>query len=210
MEYIFYVHPYLDEKKAAEIMTHKRISAQGGTYSFVTPITEYIRSLAHSAKGKERFWGIGISKDMFNRFLFRFPMKYQIVDHKEYMEYVISGCNSMDFASLNLSDNDIIVLAPTDVALRNFVFAYKENGYNKWRWKGISCQWIYSPKASQLLQSEPLFELDESKEHFRSHVIAVPKKEEDIYKYIISEDSNRFKKCNRAKLVDDNESSKLF
>lgn len=135
MEYIFYVHPYLDEKKAAEIMTHKRISAQGGTYSFVTPITEYIRSLAHSAKGKERFWGIGISKDTFNRFLFRFPMKYQIVDHKEYMEYVISGCNSMDFASLDLSDNDIIVLAPTDVALRNFVLHIRKmdttNGVGK-------------------------------------------------------------------------------
>lgn len=191
-------------------MTYRRISAQDGKFFFITPITEYVKSLAHSAKGKERFWGIGSSKDVFNHFMFRSSMKCQSFDHKEYMEYVISGSNCMDFADLNFSDNDMIVLAPTDVSLRNFLFAYKENEYNKWRWKGISCQWIYSPRESQLSKGEPLFEIDESKTT-GSHVVAVPKTEDDIDKFIISEGSYRFKeRISAHSRIDNNSESKLF
>lgn len=211
--YIFYVHPNLDDKKVADIMTNKRISSLDCTYRFIYPITEAIKFLAHDPKGVERFWGIGFDIQKFKQVLDWTPMSCDICNHGTYKEFICEGREFLDLSVFNSPEshcNEMIVLAPTNNALNDNVFLYKENGHNKWRWKGISCQWIYSPKASQLLQSEPLVEIDESKEHFRSHVVAVPKKEEDIYKYIISEDSNRFKECNRAKIVDDNESSKLF
>lgn len=194
-------------------MTNKRISSLDCTYRFIYPITEAIKFLAHDPKGVERFWGIGLDIQKFKQVLEVNPMSCDICNHGTYKEFICKGPGYIDLSLFNSPEshsNEMIVLAPTNNALNDNVFLYKENGHNKWRWKGISCQWIYNPKALQVQKGEPLLDIDGSKEHFRSHVIAVPKKEEDIYKYITSLGSYRYKECNRAKKVDDNESSKLF
>lgn len=134
MSYIFYIHPHLYDTKVIDIMTTKVITASDGEFYFIEPITEAVVAHAHDPKGNSHFWGIGLDYAKFLQLMSEYRMNYSVEIHDTYTEQIYRGCNSINLSSFNGPDshsNDMIVLAPTDTALRNVIFPYKENGHNK-------------------------------------------------------------------------------
>lgn len=108
--------------------------------------------------------------------------KYYTEAKKEYFRFFhVPGGTTLDFS--NAPEHTIFALAPTISELKQLVYRDPKEDYPSWYWKGIACDWLYTPTDEEFNQSTPLFETEDDPDII-VHRIGIAKTDEYIEKYL--------------------------
>lgn len=181
-QYAFAFEGFNRESVKEVLINQKLISPSTGLRLYA-PISEYAKRYTELNKDYFRRWGIGFiiekTKNVMGLHGLSNLSSWKIQD--EYFVYDLPGNLTIDFG--NSPDDTAIALAPTLSELKQLVYKDPKEDFPHWYWKGIACDWLYSPRTEDLIHTEPLIDTPNDDTPIIQRVVRA-KTENEISEYL--------------------------
>lgn len=181
-KYAFFLDGFNHNIVKTALITKRIITPSNGLklYALVGDVAKYY---TEAKKEYFRFWGIGVIIENVNEIEGLRGVKYENNwgTFQNFRFFHVPGDTTLDFS--NAPEHTIFALAPTISELKQLVYRNPKEDYPSWYWKGIACDWLYTPTDEEFNQSTPLFETEDDPDII-VHRIGIAKTDEYIEKYL--------------------------
>lgn len=178
-----FILDFCNREAIKEILINKRLTIPYKGIRLYASISEYAKAYSRDNKDFFRSWGIGIELDKLRnvdglRWIAN-PLNW--MKQGEYYFCNLPGGITIDFTSC--PRYTFFAIAPTHTDLSLLVYKDAKEKFPCWYWKGIVCDWLYTPRIEELFQTQPLVDSDSDDSPIIQRV-ARAKNESEIAKYL--------------------------